>query len=295
MEIEIYGRIDDARLAAHGIPGCRAIYPQKRAAAGRAETRIRSFHVCASVRSLAGCTCAWSDACASHRAGYRARMTLSLRDYVRIRHGSRVRVASRARRWRVRGVWRRRMENCFVETYNSTRFPVPRSPPRRAVRSFVHSFVRSLARSRSFPPGYRLERFALDDVAAARYQIFAERNRKRERTRVGNTPRRFVHSVNKTPEEDGTQSSPFRARILANRILSIYPSVSHSARARGARANTDQSRVAPGMHPAGNVIISPRPRERSSLERSLPALSAPLPLPYPSPPRAWNNDFRKCH
>jgi hypothetical protein len=104
MEIEIYGRIDDARLAAHGIPGCRAIYPQKRAAAGRAETRIRSFHVCASVRSLAGCTCAWSDACASHRAGYRARMTLSLRDYVRIRHGSRVRVASRARRWRVRGV-----------------------------------------------------------------------------------------------------------------------------------------------------------------------------------------------
>jgi len=33
MEIEIYGRIDDARFAAHGIQGCRAIYPQKRATA----------------------------------------------------------------------------------------------------------------------------------------------------------------------------------------------------------------------------------------------------------------------
>jgi len=171
------------------------------------------------------------------------------------------------------------MENCFVETYNSTRAEKSPAAKPSFVGSFARSLARSLARSRSFPPAYRLERFALDD-AIARYQIFERQPRAAAANGIGNERAsgtlRFVHSVNKTPKENGMQST--RACVLANRILSIYPSLASRARAR---ANSDRSCVAPGMHPAGNVIISPRPRERSSLERSLPALNA---LPLPSTP-----------
>lgn len=136
MEIEIYGRTGGARLAAHGIRGCRYLPAETCGAQGLrcvARCSFRATPPHRHVGSFAYVCLACVQLQYSRRN--RAKMTFSLRHYVydTFRRKRRIDAAKNERRvaWCAHTVVRgRRMENWPVESYNFIRLGVAGSPPR---------------------------------------------------------------------------------------------------------------------------------------------------------------------